>query len=41
MVRYLNSGAKKTHMSRMCTGMFNVCSIVWIVPDVIIKPGYT
>lgn len=38
---HLKIGAKNTQMSRIWTGMFNVCNNQCIPPDVIINPGYT
>lgn len=38
---YLNTGARKTHISRICTGILIRLRAQWIVPDVTINPGYT
>lgn len=41
MLLYLNTGARNTQISLMCIGIFMACNIQCIVPDVIIRPGYT
>lgn len=38
---HLKIGAKNTQISRIWTGMFNVCNNQCIPPEVIINPGYT